>query len=284
MGKVRVKTLGIDEVEEEQKKEAKKRVEKKRTAKAPGLKGGERVVAVGPSEEEIAKQLPPQSPEPRPEPVEGSPPSPKGIKPKRTTKKRTRSKRYQLVAKQVDRTKTYPLEEALALLPKLKLSGFDETVELHVTTIELGVSATVNLPHGTGKKIRVAIANDELLGEVEKGNINFDVLIATPMMMPKLAKVAKFLGPRGLMPNPKRGTVSDNPEEAAKKYEGGHMTLRTESKAPLIHLAVGKLSFGQEKLIENIKAVLSVLPKTKVKKVTLKSTMSPGVKIDVSSL
>lgn len=281
MGKVRIKTLGIEEVEETQKKEAKKRTEKKKTVKAPGLKGGERVVAVGPSEEEIAKQLEEEQqalPTPSPES-----PQPAKEKTKKAAKKRQRSKHYQTIAQLVEGQRTYALSEALQLLPKLKLSTFDETVELHVNTKETGVAGTVTLPHGTGKKVRVAIANDQLIKDIEQGKIDFDVLLATPDLMAKLARVAKFLGPRGLMPNPKLGTITDKPEELVKKYEGGQMTFRTESKTPIMHLVVGKLSFGEEKLFQNIQAALLAINPAKIQKVVLKSTMSPGIRVDFSS-
>ncbi|MBI2190183.1 MAG: 50S ribosomal protein L1 [Candidatus Levybacteria bacterium] len=202
---------------------------------------------------------------------------------------RTRSRRYQTVAGLVEKNKLYPINEALSLLAKLKTARFDETVELHINTIENGISGTLTLPHGTGKKTRVAIADpstssgqvqlDELLKKIEKGKIDFDVLLATPDVMPKLAKVAKFLGPRGLMPNPKNGTITDKPAEAAKKYEGGQTSFKTESKTPIIHLSLGKISFGEKKLMENIVAVLKALPSQKVKNATLKLTMSPGIKI-----
>jgi large subunit ribosomal protein L1 len=159
------------------------------------------------------------------------------------------------------------------------MAKFDETVELHINTIESGISGTMILPHGTGKEIRVAIADDAILSEVEKGKINFDVLIATPAQMPKLAKVARVLGPRGLMPNPKNGTISDKPEEAAKKFQGGQMGFKTESKNPLIHLSVGKTSFEDTQLEENIKTAISAVKRSRIRKVTLKSTMSPGIRI-----
>jgi len=105
------------------------------------------------------------------------------------------------------------------------------------------------------------------------------VLIATPLAMPKLARFAKILGPKGLMPNPKSGTISDNPKEIAKKYENGQVIIKTEGKAPVIHLGVGKISFGKEKLAKNIKTVLEAVKQEKIKNVTLKSTMSPGIKV-----
>jgi large subunit ribosomal protein L1 len=137
------------------------------------------------------------------------------------------------------------------------------------------------LPNGTGKKTKVAIADDALIAEVEKGVISFDILVATPSMMPKLAKVAKVLGPKGLMPNPKNGTITDKPEEVAKKYEGGQVNFKTETKTPIIHLTVGKMSFGHEKLTENINALITAVKKSNIVNATLKSTMSPGIKLKV---
>lgn len=311
MGKIRVKTLGDESLEEEQKKEAHKRKEArlaesrqaKRTAKAPGLKGGQRVVAVGPTEEEL-KQLSVS------ENLSGSviaretsnkkTATTRARKKSETQKKakpstpRPRSKRYKTVAAMVDKKKQYKLSEALELLPRLKLAKFDETVELHINTTEPGLTGQLNLPHGTGKKMRVAIADpsaasgqaqiDELIKNIEKGIIDFDVLIAHPAAMPKLAKVAKVLGPKGLMPNPKNGTITANPETEVKKYEGGQMSYKTETKLPVVHLTVGKISFGEKKLSENIKIVFAAIQTEKIKNATLKSTMSPGIRIDFATI
>ena len=139
----------------------------------------------------------------------------------------------------------------------------------------------MKLPHGTGKTTKVKIVDDALLAEIESGKISFDILVATPAMMPKLAKVAKILGPRGLMPNPKAGTITEKPEEVVKKYEGGVNNFRTELKAPIIHLTVGKLSFGEEKLSQNIKSAFDAVKKENIKTAVLKSTMSPGIKLQV---
>lgn len=289
MGKIRVKTLGDDALEKEQQKEAKKRQETKKLTKAPGLKGGERIVAVGPTEEELST-IEKQAQSPKQEIPSGKKPT--KTKKKTSAKKRSRSKRYQTVAQMVDRTKLYSLNDALTLLPKLKLSSFDETVELHLNTKEPGISETVNLPHGSGKKMRIAIADpsdnpkevDELIKAVEGGTITFDILLAHPSAMPKLAKIARILGPKGLMPNPKNGTISQNPKEAAKKFEQGQIRIKTEAKTPAIHLSIGKLSFGEKKLHENIKIVLDAVKTTNIRNVTLKSTMSPGIKIDSGNL
>jgi len=286
MGKIRVKTLGSEEFEEKEKKKRKEQKEQKKLVKIAGMKGGERVVAVGPTEEELEKLSTDNSLQTTEKTaVDGSPKTVGTSKKKaKAVKARERSKRYKAAKILVDRTRVYPLAEALELLPKLKLSKLDETVELHINTVELGISGNLTLPHGTGKKTRVAIADDKLIVEIEKGKIAFDVLVATPAMMPKLAKVAKVLGPRGLMPNPKSGTITDKPEELVKKYEGGQMRFKTEAKAPVIHLTVGKLSFGEKKLLENIKTVFSAIQTPKIKKAILKSTMSPGIKLAVNSV
>jgi|SRR3990167_1430916 len=268
MGKIRIKTIG----EEEPKKEKK---QPKTKAHLPGMEGGQRIAVVGPTEEELTKiDLPAEAlAEEGKQKVEK--------KTKKKPGKSHRSKKYKEMLMEVDRTKTYSLADALALLPKVKLSKFDETVELHINTIQTGISGQMKLPHGTGKATKVAIADDDLISEIEKGKISFDILVATPAMMPKLAKVAKILGPRGLMPNPKAGTITEKPEEVVKKYEGGVNNYRTELKAPIIHLTVGKLSFGSDKLSENINTAISTIKKENIKTAVLKSTMSPGIKLQV---
>jgi len=148
---------------------------------------------------------------------------------------------------------------------------------------------SVTLPHGTGKQMNVVIISpakdpvtaDALIKEIESGKISFDVLLATPDAMPKLAKVARILGPKGLMPNPKNGTVTTKPEEAAEKYKGGQVNFKTEAKLPIMHLAVGKVSFGKSKLEENIATAIAAVQTKNIKKVTLKSTMSAGIRVQI---
>lgn len=279
MGKVRIKTIGIEGFEEEQKRKQKERHEKKaagrRIAKAPGLKGGERVVAIGPTVEELEKEIDKGERVETEKEVKG--------KKKKKAQKRERSKRYLENVKVVKKNNLYSLESALELLKKFKKSRFDETVELHINVIDKGISGTVTLPHGTGKKLRIMVADDAVIPKIEKGDIDFDVLVATPEIMPKLAKVAKILGPRGLMPNPKAGTITDKPEELIKKLTLGQITFKTESGAPIIHLFVGKLSFRENSLSENIKAVIESIGREKIKNITLKSTMSPGIKLALTS-
>jgi large subunit ribosomal protein L1 len=154
-------------------------------------------------------------------------------------------------------------------------------VEIHLNVDRTGLRGEVELPYSTGKKIRVAIVDDKVLAEIEKGQINFDVLIAHPSFMPKLVKYARVLGPKGLMPNPKNGTISTNPEEAAKKFQKGVLHWKTESKFPLIHQMLGKIFQKEEELEENIKSFLKAVRLSHIKEAYLKTTMSPSVKIKI---
>lgn len=294
MGKIRIKTIGDETTEKKQKAQAKKRQETKKLE--------ERQAAREPEADSVIANTSNRHPRENEDQIL----SPFGLaqgkqaendkkqikKDKFAKSSQKRSSRYLEVKSLVEKDKIYSLKDALLLLPKLKLAKFDETVELHINTTEAGVSGNLVLPHGTGKKLRVVIANpsqdpvalDALVKKITAGTIDFDVLIATPDAMPKLARVAKFLGPKGLMPNPKSGTVSPKPEEVAKKFEAGQVNFKTEAKAPIIHIAVGKVSFGEEKLADNIKAIIKSLQANKVKNATLKSTMSPGIKINTASL
>ena len=279
MGKIKVRVLGDETLENEQKQKSKQKNKDKKFVK--GTKGGERVVSVGPSEEEIAHLQTPSTQTDN-EIVKIKESKPKDTKKTfKKEKKSPRSKSYQKATETFDRNKRYSLTDALDMLEKLKRSKFDETVELHINTTELGISGNITLPHGTGKTVRVAIADDDLLAKVALGKIDFDILLAKPEMMPKLARVAKILGPKGLMPNPKNATLVKDPEKAAENFKKGQINFRTEMKAPIMHLIVGKISFGTKKLSENIQAIIEIIKKEKIKNVTLKSTMSPGIKIQI---
>ena len=299
MGKIRIKQIGAPELEEVQKQAFKKRREtkklkkqKKKTARAPGLKGGERIVSVGPTAEELeAVELPKPSPLPEETQPELSSLLPEGPSPKLSPAKRDpalrdkplHSKRYQQAAKLIDKTKAYSIKQAITLLRKVSLSRFNGTIEAHINLKDVGVFGEVNLPHGTGKKIKIAIADAKLLAKIEKNKIDFDVLLATPEIMPKLAKFGKLLGPKGLMPNPKMGTITDDPEKKAKELSKGKTLFKTEKKAPIIHFAFGKMDFKDVQLIENFQALIKTIGPTKIKKVIIKSTMSPGIKVEVSN-
>lgn len=284
MGKIRVRTLGLTEEEEKQKTQAKARKEAKKaqkTAKVPGLKGGERLVSMAPSEEELANlPVPPLEEETR-KVEETKPEVEKKVKVKRAPKKH--GQKYQKTLKLVDKNRLYPLDEALSLVKKTSFTSFDGSVEVHLNTSEKGLSGNVQFPYETGKKFEIAIVNDQILAEIQEGKINFDVLIATPEFMPKLAKVAKILGPKGLMPNPKSGTVTNEPEKLAEKLKGSRR-FKSELQAPLIHSVIGKVSFPEKHLKDNLQALVSSIGQSKIEKITLSSTMGPGIKVDPKSL
>ena len=208
---------------------------------------------------------------------------------------------------EVDRTKTYPLPDALTLLPKIKLSKLDETVELHINTLQTGLSGQMKLPHGTGKTKKVAAfvnpekrkeaeeAGADLIGGEEEiaqikatGKIDFDVAVATPDMMPKLALIARILGPKGLMPNPKTNTVTDKIRETVTALKKGTIAFKNDDTGN-VHAMVGKVSFTNQQLKENIEAFMDALRRTKpastkgifLRSATLTSSMGPGIHLAV---
>lgn len=192
-----------------------------------------------------------------------------------------RSKKYVSARSLVDKTKLYDPFAAVELVKKLSYSKFDGTVSADVLVKDVGTQIDVAFPHSTGKVLRVAIATEDLLKEIEAGNINFDVLVSPPAMVPKLAKFARVLGPRGLMPNPKNGTITPNPEQKKKDLESGKTALKTEKKQPVIHITLGKASMETKALVENVSALIDALG-TKAVRLTLSSTMSPGVKVKIN--
>lgn len=283
MGKIRVKTIGDENQEQEEQKKAQEKRDQKalRQPKAKGhlknMGGGQRITTVGPTEEELAQI--PTKPQDAGETTEE-----KTVKKKKEkfVKKKILSKRHTENKNLVLKNKNYDTSEAVAMLSKFKKSSFDETVELHINVKEKGISGQIALPHGTGKIIKIKIADDTLIAEVEKGKIDFDILVATPQMMPKLAKIAKILGPRGLMPNPKNGTITDMPEDAVKKLSAGQVNYKTEPVAPVVHLCVGKASFDEKKLEDNIKTAISSIGSARINSAVLKSTMSPAIRLNLS--
>ena len=206
------------------------------------------------------------------------------------------------------------LADAVKLVKQNAVAKFDETIEIamnlniDVTQADQQVRGMISLPHGTGKTVRVAVfakgdkaelarkagadvvGDDDLAEEIAKGNINFDRCIATPDMMGLVGKVGKILGPRGLMPNPKLGTVTPNVEQAVKAAKAGQIEYRAE-KAGIIHAGIGKASFDEAKLLANAKAFVQAVSKAKpagvkgtyINKISLSSTMGVGVKIDIAS-
>jgi len=220
-----------------------------------------------------------------------------------------RGKKYEEARKQFDRDQKYEPAEALRLVQEMSKRSFDETVEL---AVRLGVNpkhadqqirGSLVLPHGTGKTQRVAVfakgdkikeaeaagadfsGGDELVAKVQEGWLDFDVAVATPDMMGSVGKLGKVLGPRGLMPNPKSGTVTFEIEKAISDIKAGKVEYRTE-KAGNVHVPIGKVSFTHEQLLENFSSIMETLIKSRpaaakgqyIKSVTVSSTMGPGVR------
>ena len=212
--------------------------------------------------------------------------------------------------KNLDADKVYSLADAIEVLREYASKKFDETLEIairlgiDVTKADQNIRGMLSLPNGTGKSVRVAVftanaqdeakkagadvvGGEELIDSVAAGNINFDRVIATPDMMPKMSKIARVLGPKGLMPNPKLGTVTNNVAEAVVNAKAGHIEYRAEKKG-IIHAGIGKMSFSTEKLVENANALIDQLKKVKpstskgqyILGISVATTQGPGLKVD----
>jgi len=204
-------------------------------------------------------------------------------KEEKKVKVRTHSKKYMAVKSKVDKTKKYDLIVGIDLVKKLSYSSFEGTISAELVIKEAGSNAEVVLPHQTGQSKKVAIVDEKLLKEIEAGNIDFDILVSSPEFMPKLAKFARVLGPKGLMPNPKSGTLTSNPERAVKELSAGKMMIKSERKHPLVHVAIGKTSMDSKEIAENIQALVNAF-KNKVVRLSISASMSPGVKIDLETI
>jgi len=226
-----------------------------------------------------------------------------------------KGKKYQEAAKAIDRTKAYSVAEAIDLVKKAAPAKFDETVEV---AVKLGVDVkkadqqlrgAVVLPHGTGKTQRVLVfakgekakeaeqagadyvGDEELINKIQQGWFDFDVIVATPDMMGQVGKLGRVLGPKGLMPNPKTGTVTFEVARAVKEIKAGKIEYRTD-KAGNIHAPIGKVSFGEQALADNLAMIIDTLQKAKpasakgtyMRNVSISSTMGPGVKVDVATI
>lgn len=265
MGKTKITTIG-DEAKKP-KKEAKRSLKKEKGVRVPGLKGGERVVAVGfeePKEKKVEKV----------EKVE------KVVKAKKT-KKRQRGKKYLAARTKVDPGKNYTPEEAARLVKETSISRFNGSVELHLVLKRDSLNTSVELPYSTGKTKKIEIASEETVEKLKAGKIDFDVLLASPQMMPKLVPFAKLLGPKGLLPNPKQGTLIPDPEKAKGKFGGKTLQIKTEKSAPLVHLTVAKVDQPEEEIAANIKAILETVGYQTVKKAVVSPSMGPGIKVAI---
>lgn len=212
-------------------------------------------------------------------------PAKKADKEPKAVAKAAHSAKHRESVAQIDKNKTYSLEEALDLVKKTSYTKFDGAVDVHVSLTpskknEDVIRGTVVLPHGTGRERRVIIIDDAMIEKIEKGWLDFDVAVATPEMMPKLAKLAKILGPKGLMPNPKAGTVTPDAAKAAEELKGGRVEYKTDTLGN-VHQSIGKVSWANTKLAENFQTLIAVLPKNRIKSVTIAPTMGAGVKVSL---
>lgn len=196
-------------------------------------------------------------------------------------KRAARSHKYVAARSLVDKTKSYPLSEAIELVKKTSYSKFVGSITADLVVKEIGEQGSLTLPHQTGKTIRVAIADEAVIEKIARGELDFEVLLSTPALVPKLAKYAKVLGPRGLMPNPKNGTITQQPEARKKELEGGKLTLKTEKKAPLIHLVVGTTAMETAQIEANLRALIESLD-FRLQKLTLSASMGPGVRVTLN--
>ena len=234
-----------------------------------------------------------------------------GPKPVTRSRLERRGKNYRKIIEKIDKKKAYALKDAVALAIDTNATKFDGTLEAHVRLgvdprqADQNIRATVTLPHGTGKTVRVAVfapldlakkakaagadiaEDEEFLRLLDKEKLDFDVLISTPQYMPKLGKYARLLGPKGLMPNPKAGTVTNDIEKAVQEAKAGKIEYRVD-KQGIVHVGVGKISFGAEKLLENLNVFLESLKAQKpaslkghyVKSVYLSTTMGPSIEVE----
>lgn len=214
------------------------------------------------------------------------------------------SRNYQQASLKIDKAKTYPAEEAIKILKETSFTKFDPTVEVHLNVIEKNLHGQVNFPHSIGPKKQkrylvfsnkfksvnenVLAADEESISQIEKGKLkpgrDFDVVIASPAFMPNLIKIAKILGPSGMMPNPKNGTITDNPQGLIESRDSNADEFRSDPTAPIIHAKLGKLSARDNQIKENLKALVVAVDPSKIKKAAISATMSPGINIDILSL
>jgi large subunit ribosomal protein L1 len=223
-------------------------------------------------------------------------------KSKRATKKvaarkETRSVKYRKAVEEIERTKRYNVSEAVTKAQAGSYSKFAGTVELHVNTAQKNMRGLISLPFATGRKLTVLafgtgaeesgadiIGNEEKVAAIQKGKVDFDVVVTTPDWMPKLAKIAAILGPRGLMPNPKSGTITNDLKKAVTEIQSGKVEYKTDRNAQVMHLSIGKTTQASEEIVANIKTLINSIGKTRIKKLVVAPTMGPGVKVDMSSL
>lgn len=226
-----------------------------------------------------------------------------------------RGKKYKEAVKLIDKNHLYGPEEAIDLACKTSITSFDSSIEAHINLnikaeqTDQNIRTIVDLPEGTGKKLKIAaivnpskeeeakkasadfVGSDDLISKIEKGFLDFDIVIATPDMMGKIGKLGKILGTKGLMPNPKTETITENPGKTISRIKKGVVELKNDSSG-IVHCSFGKVSFGKEKLLNNLKAIIEAIFRAKhssvkghfIKSVSISTTMGPSIKIDIDKL
>lgn len=216
------------------------------------------------------------------ESAESTPQSANSETPRKTKRgvEKVRGKAYTAARAKVDPNATYSPEDAAKLVKETSTSKFVGSVEMNLVLHKdkLG-SSSVTLPNSTRASKKVEVADDDTLKKLTTGKVDFDILIATPTMMPKLVPFAKLLGPKGLMPNPKNGTLAENPEKAKEAFGGNTLQLKLQKGAPLLHLLIGKVDQSDLALAENMLAVLDTVGRSNVKKAVVSASMGPSVKL-----
>ncbi len=203
----------------------------------------------------------------------------------KVAKAKSRSRKYKTMAKQVKKDQLYTIEEGITLLSELSKNTKLKTVELHLNTRETGIKGELKLPHSTGKEVKIAIFSDAVATQINSGKIDFDILLATPADMPKLAKFARVLGPKGIMPNPRSGTITDNPEKRAEELSsGGTLPYKTEAKFPIIHLGLGSINQDKADLADNVAEAIRAIGVSKIKSAFLTCTHTPSVKLSIGTI
>ncbi len=197
-------------------------------------------------------------------------------------KKASRSKKYLTAKKKLDVSKYYPLKDAVKLAKEISTSKFTGSLEAHLVTLHnSGNIGEISFPFLKTASKKIVIANESVIAAIKDGKVDFDILVATPATMPKLLPLARVLGPKGLMPNPKNGTLTDKPEEAVKKLSVAKQIVKTEKSAPVIHILVGKLDQDDSELVANLEELIKVINLTKIKKLVLSPSMGPGIKVQL---
>ena len=275
MGKTKIQVIGSTDASKEKKKSSpaggKKSLKKEKGIRVSGLKGGARVVAVSGEAPETEEHK--------------TTPSTDSKKSTQIKKKKVRGKKYLASLAKIEPNKLYGFSEAVKLVKETSWVNFDGNVRLSLVFAKKnakGDKLSMELPYSTGVKKKIEIANEATLEKIKQGKIDFDVLLATPAEMPKLVPFAKILGPKGLMPNPKNGTLVANPEAEIAKFSANSLQIKLPKDSNSASVVIGKTSQTDAEIAANLETVVGSLTGRGVKKAVVSATMGPGIKIQVN--